>query len=563
MLAMGNLLKHYKSLALLLLIAAIWPESSAAQNVRPTAQREVMIFDPNISGSGTLSLRAAGGTASYTLIFPSSAPSSNNVLGISGISGGTATMTWTTPVNSFSGGSTGFTPSSSSTGAITLGGTLNVSNGGTGTTSLSGILLGNGTGAVTGTSNSSGIAGVITDETGTGALVFGTSPTVSSLTVSSGGVTISAGGLTVTTGDITVNAGGASVFGNVLINNNGAAGELRLLEPASAGTNYTALRAQAQSANITYSLPSSDGSNGQVLSTNGGGTLSWTTVTTTVPLSTLVAATSGNTINNADFTQSWQWNTLTSGSGLALSTNSTAAASNSQTLLSVSMSGANTSASQTTYGLQVSNTHTGTSSTNVGLQVSASGATNNYGLLVNSGNVGIGITTPARDLHIDKGTSTASYLQFSAGSTTAQAATDGFDIGIDATGLAILNQKENLGLRIMTNNTSRLTIAASGEATFSGSVTATSFFESSDMRLKDLVRRDGDIAYFTWKDKRDLKTHIGYLAQEVQQNFPDQVKADENGLLAVNYIEVLVAKIRLLEKKIETLENKRKRYGRK
>lgn len=491
---MGNLLKHYKSLALLLLIAGGWPESTAAQNLRPTAQREVMIFDPNISGSGTLSLRAAGGTASYTLIFPSSAPSSNNVLGISGISGGTATMTWTTPVNSFSGGSTGFTPSSSSTGAITLGGTLNVSNGGTGTTSLSGILLGNGTGAVTGTSNSSGIAGVITDETGTGALVFGTSPTVSSLTVSSGGVTISAGGLTVTTGDITVNAGGASVFGNVLINNNGAPGELRLLEPASAGTNYTALRAQAQSANITYSLPSSDGSNGQVLSTNGGGTLSWTTVTTTVPLSTLVAATSGNTINNADFTQSWQWNTLASGSGLALSTNSTEAASNSQTLLSLSMSGANTSASQTTYGLQVSNTHTGTSSTNVGLQVSASGATNNYGLLITNGSVGIGIATPTSTLHVV------------------------------------------------------------GDANFTGNVTGAAFFESSDQRLKNLIRRDGDVAYFTWNDGRDAKTHIGYLAQEVQQKFPDQVKADENGFLAVNYIEVLVAKIRLLEKRIAELE---------
>ena len=50
-------------------------------------------------------------------------------------------------VTSFSAGSTGFTPNTDTTGAVTLGGTLNVSNGGTGATTLSGYLFGNGTGA--------------------------------------------------------------------------------------------------------------------------------------------------------------------------------------------------------------------------------------------------------------------------------------------------------------------------------------------------------------------------------------------------------------------------------
>ena len=43
-------------------------------------------------------------------------------------------LSWTTPVTSFSAGSTGLTPSSSTTGAVTLGGTLGISNGGTGQT---------------------------------------------------------------------------------------------------------------------------------------------------------------------------------------------------------------------------------------------------------------------------------------------------------------------------------------------------------------------------------------------------------------------------------------------
>jgi len=52
-------------------------------------------------------------------------------------------------VTTFSAGSTGLTPSSATTGAITLGGTLNVSSGGTGANTLTGYLVGNGTAAVT------------------------------------------------------------------------------------------------------------------------------------------------------------------------------------------------------------------------------------------------------------------------------------------------------------------------------------------------------------------------------------------------------------------------------
>jgi hypothetical protein len=48
-------------------------------------------------------------------------------------------------VTSFSGGTTGLTPNSDTTGAVTLGGTLSVNNGGTGATGLVGYVYGNGT----------------------------------------------------------------------------------------------------------------------------------------------------------------------------------------------------------------------------------------------------------------------------------------------------------------------------------------------------------------------------------------------------------------------------------
>lgn len=61
------------------------------------------------------------------------------------------TASWQPPpatgVTSFSAGTTGFTPNTATTGAVTLAGTLVVGNGGTGVTTLSGLAYGNGTSA--------------------------------------------------------------------------------------------------------------------------------------------------------------------------------------------------------------------------------------------------------------------------------------------------------------------------------------------------------------------------------------------------------------------------------
>jgi len=118
-------------------------------------------------------------------------------------------------VTSFSAGTTGFSPSSATTGAITLSGTLNVLNGGTGVTTSTGSgnnvlsnsptlvtpvlgtpssgtltnctnlpvstgISGLGTGVATflGTPSSANLAAAVTDETGSGSLVFATSPTL-------------------------------------------------------------------------------------------------------------------------------------------------------------------------------------------------------------------------------------------------------------------------------------------------------------------------------------------------------------------------------------------------
>jgi hypothetical protein len=54
--------------------------------------------------------------------------------------------------------------------------------------------------------------------------------------------------------------------------------EVRFRETTANGTNYVALKAPASvSADLTFTLPATDGTNGQVLTTNGSGVLSFTT----------------------------------------------------------------------------------------------------------------------------------------------------------------------------------------------------------------------------------------------------------------------------------------------
>ena len=66
---------------------------------------------------------------------------------------------------------------------------------------------------------------------------------------------------------------------------NGATGpgQLRLYEDTDNGTNYSAFQVGTQSGDITYTLPTADGSSGTRLTTNGSGTLSW--ADTSVPTS--------------------------------------------------------------------------------------------------------------------------------------------------------------------------------------------------------------------------------------------------------------------------------------
>jgi hypothetical protein len=105
-----------------------------------------------------------------------------------------------------------------------------------------------------------------------------------------------------------------------------------------------------------------------------------------------------------------------------------------------------------------------------------------------------------------------------------------------------------------------LTIKKSGAATFSNSVTASSFFVSSDITLKSLTAQTFDASKidaisYKWKTDLQGKTLVGYSAQDVQKYMPDAVNTDSNGKLSVDYIQVLVQKIAHLETELKSLKN--------
>jgi len=74
------------------------------QTTRASTQKEIRIFDPVNPANGNIGLRAASGTAAYTMILPSTLPSANQLLRVTSLATNVATLGW---VTSLSGTGTG------------------------------------------------------------------------------------------------------------------------------------------------------------------------------------------------------------------------------------------------------------------------------------------------------------------------------------------------------------------------------------------------------------------------------------------------------------------------
>jgi hypothetical protein len=182
-------------------------------------------------------------------------------------------------------------------------------------------------------------------------------------------------------------------------------------------------------------------------------------------------------------------------------------------------------------------------STNLNLWNSVNGAViiatdNTARLTINgSGNVGIGTTNPLYKLVVSNG------------------GAEGLEIGTGYVSNKTLIQAYNRSGATY----NQLDFAATAFS-FNNSVTATSFFESSDSRLKTLIQdnyQTKGIASITPKlYTKNGKVELGYYAQDLVGVLDSAVSKGDDNMLNLSYREVHTAKIYALEQEIKELKAK-------
>ena len=94
------------------------------QTTRASTQKEIRIFDPVNPANGNIGLRAASGTAAYTMILPSTLPSANQLLRVTSLATNVVTLGWVTSSSSTGTGADGqvtyWTSGSSQSGSNNL-----------------------------------------------------------------------------------------------------------------------------------------------------------------------------------------------------------------------------------------------------------------------------------------------------------------------------------------------------------------------------------------------------------------------------------------------------------
>ena len=116
-----------------------------------------------------------------------------------------------------------------------------------------------------------------------------------------------------------------------------------------------------------------------------------------------------------------------------------------------------------------------------------------------------------------------------------------------------------VNLSLASGGITALSFNSSQQATFASSVTASSFYNSSDIRLKNITNRyktdNGfDFVVGSWKSDSTKQKHFWYIAQEVEKVYPFLVNTDGNGMKSVNYTELHTKEIYDLQKEVIELK---------
>lgn len=278
-------------------------------------------------------------------------------------------------------------------------------------TAGSGISVTNGNGSIT-IASTLGTSSDLTSEV-TGVLPIANGGTNSSTALTNGKVMVSSAGAIVEG-----NASNTAKSNNTFVMRDGsgniasALGTFDQLSVLTGGTialngatsGYVNLVSPTAPTSYTLTLPTTAGTNGYVLSTNGSGVTSWVAQSSGGPLSSLTAAAATNTIANANYAQAWNWDTLTTQTAMSLGsssmttgnilsiTDSFNSATSTGNVLKLTASGASNAA----VPLLITNAGTGLS-----FRVNDDGTDTDTTpfVLDASGNLGVGTASPSDAIH--------------------------------------------------------------------------------------------------------------------------------------------------------------------
>ena len=135
----------------------------------------------------------------------------------------------------------------------------------------------------------------------------------------------------------------------------------------------------------------------------------------------------------------------------------------------------------------------------------------------------------------------------------------GSDFGADS------NPVAQSHIAIYDNDSTYVYLWGDGSIDASGTISGQSVVQTSDQRLKDNIQTQMNSlekikslrgVTFEWKSDPSNEQHIGFIAQEVQEIYPEMVTTNEDGYKAVNYavlVSSLVEAIKELDKKVDML----------
>jgi len=192
-------------------------------------------------------------------------------------------------------------------------------------------------------------------------------------------------------------------------------------------------------------------------------------------------------------------------------------------------------------------------------------------------NVGIGTTTPARQLHVagpnavfrmDRTTDTASFILVRT-DPTGVTPWKTFVVGTNATGV---NQGEfivnDIGTAVGGGGNRRMTISNEGNVQFTGIVSAFGYASSSSLAFKTNIRTFENAletisrlrgVRFDWKDSG--KPAVGLIAEEVNEVVPEVVAQENGNARGVNYDNLVAVLVEAVKEQQKTNEEQRATFA--